>query len=232
MPTTYLVRMDVEWFKSLQKANNLTSYDLGKAIGRERTAVSRILNGTQKMTLEQAGAIAIALKVPVREVVERAGILSPAKARAILPGFGEGDAVPFATQGADGLNAEQIGVIASALGRNRPGIDVWRVKGVSMMLAGLLPGDFMLVDQHLGQRPQSGDIVIAQVDARHEPTTVLRRYSPPVLVAASVDPNETVVHVVDGVNVSIFGVVVASWRDGPIGTNRYTYPDMFRSSER
>jgi hypothetical protein len=58
-----------------------------------------------------------------------------------------------------------------------------------------------------------GDVVIAQVyDRGGSAKTVLRRFEPPVLVAASMDPEDWRVHVVDGNNVLIRGKVVASWR--------------------
>jgi SOS-response transcriptional repressor LexA len=95
---------------------------------------------------------------------------------------------------------------------DRPGVDVWRVKSRAMALSGLLEGDFMLVDTHAAERVRAGDVVIAQIYTRTGANTVLRRFEPPVLVAASADPADGRVHVVDGDNVVIRGKVVASWR--------------------
>ena len=79
---------------------------------------------------------------------------------------------------------------------------------------GYMPGDYMLVDTHASERARAGDVVVAQVydNAKGSAVTVLRRFEPPVLVAASTDPEDRRVHIVDGVNVVIRGKVVGSWR--------------------
>jgi SOS-response transcriptional repressor LexA len=205
--------MDAAWFKALQKRTGVTTFDLGAAIGRDRTVVSKIINGNQKLTLEQAAAFAELLGVPLADMITRAGIGTPAQAQQVSPGFSESDAAPW--KGPDRPN-DPGRAIAAALGADRPGIDVWQVKGKSMQLAGLMPGDFMLVDTHAADRARAGDTVVAQL---YRPSgrdmtavTVLRRLEPPVLVAASVDPADARVHVVDGVNVLVRGKVIASWR--------------------
>lgn len=203
--------MDVLWFKQLQKRAGVTSFDLGEAIGRNRTAISKIINGSQRMTLEQARIFAELLGVPLSMMVEKAGLADASTAQQLAPGFSESDAaawVPVSGM-AEGV---QVPSIAQAMGGGKPGIDVWRVRSQAMALAGLLAGDFMLVDTHQSERVKPGDMVIAQVYNRTGASTVLRRFEPPVLVAASTDPAEGRVHVVDGINVVVRGKVIASWR--------------------
>lgn len=203
--------METLWFKTAQKRAGLTSFDLGKAISRDRTVISRIINGTQPMTLDQARVFAELLNVPLPEMLERAGLADKGTAQQLAPGFQESDAaawVPGPGAGGD----RDVPTIAQALGGGRPGVDVWRVKSQAMSLSGLLAGDFMLVDTHQAERVKPGDVVVAQVYNPRGATTVLRRYEPPVLVAASADPADRQVHVVDGVNVVVRGKVVASWR--------------------
>ena len=211
----YLQTMDASWFKALQKKAGLTSFDLGEAIGRDRTAISKIINGTQRMTLEQAKVFAHLLGVPISEMVEKAGLAGRETAQQLTPGFSDSDAASW-VPGPETTSAqiEAVVSVAYALGGNRSGIDVWRVKGRAMALAGLLDGDFMLVDGNASERVRAGDVVIAQIynNATGTATTVLRRFEPPVLVAASVAPEDGRVHVVDGVNVVVRGKVVASWR--------------------
>lgn len=204
--------MDVLWFKQQQKRAGVTSFDLGAAIHRDRSVISRIVNGTQKMTLDQARVIAEQLQVPLPELLEKAGLADPAIAQQLGPGFADSDAAPFVV-GPSGGTGLTVKTIADALGGDRPGVDVWRVKSGALALAGYLSGDFLLVDQHAAERVRAGDVVIAQVYQRNgTATTVLRRFEPPVLVAASCNPEEARVHVVDGVNVVIRGKVIASWR--------------------
>lgn len=210
--TAYLQGMDATWFKAQQKAKGLTSFDLGEAIGRDRTAISRILSGKQRMTLEQAGLFAVAFGVPLAEVITRAGInVRPAYASA-FSGLSEGDAAPFEL-GPRAGPGHTVQSIAESLGGNRPGVDVWRVKGQAMALAGLLLDDFILVDLNQSERVRAGDVVVAQIYQRNgTANTILRRYEPPVLVAASADPADGRVHVIDGSNVVIRGKIIASWR--------------------
>lgn len=203
--------MDAAWFKSLQKKAGLTSFDLGSAIGRDRTAISKIINGTQAMTLEQARIFADMLGVPLSEMVERAGLAGKPVAQQLAPGFAESDAAAWVAGPALAETAS-VRSVAQALGAQRPGIDIWRVKSQAMALGGLLLGDYMLVDTHAAERVKPGEIVIAQVYQAGTAMTVLRRFEPPVLVAASADPQDGRVFVVDGVNVVIRGKVIASWR--------------------
>lgn len=203
--------MDTIWFKALQKRSGLTSFDLGEAIGRDRTVISRIINGTQRMTLEQARIFAEKLNVPLHEMLEKAGLADKGTAQQLAPGFQESDAAQWAPGPSFGDDRD-VPTVAEALGGGKPGVDVWRVKSQVMALAGLLAGDFMLVDTLQAERVKAGDTVIAQVYNRTGATTVLRRFEPPVLVAASIDPADGRVHVVDGINVVIRGKVTASWR--------------------
>jgi SOS-response transcriptional repressor LexA len=202
--------MDGEWFKKRQRALGVTSFHLGEALGRDRTVVSRILNGVQKMTPDQAQVFSQLLKVDLSEVMERAGIIDSPTAQRLIPGFADSDVAAW-TEGQSMAETAAVRNIALAMGE-KPGVDVWRVKSRAMALAGLLEGDFMLVDTHQSERTKPGDVVIAQIYSQGTASTVLRRFEPPVLVAASVDPADGRVHVVDHNNVAIRGKVVASWR--------------------
>lgn len=202
--------MDDKWFKLQQKRAGITADQVAARLGRDRSVVSKILSGKQKMTLEWANAFADALQVPLATVLEKAGVTDAPTAQTFSPGFAESDAAPF-VYGPGMAEGTQTRSIAQLLGE-RPGVDVWRVKSRAMALAGLIEGDFILVDTHAAERTRPGDVVIAQIYGRSGANTVLRRFEPPVLVASSADPADARVHVVDGHNVVIRGKVVASWR--------------------
>ena len=203
----------MEWFKRRQQIANVTSFDLADAIGRNRAVVSRIYHGKQKMTLEQAEAFARVLDVPISEVVLKAGIASKETVQELNPGFSESDVAAWVPK-PEGAKGPDIEAMARALGGGRGGVDIWRVKSKSMALAGYLEGDYMLVDGHQRDTCKAGDVVLAQVYDFNvgAATTILRRYQTPVLVAASADPAEWGVHVVDHNAVVIMGKVVGSWR--------------------
>ena len=162
------------------------------------------------MSLDWAKAFAEVLQVPLDVILEKAGVTDAPTAQNFAPGFAEADAAAWIPKAGTSENTT-VKAIAAAFGE-RPGVDIWRVKSRAMALAGLMEGDFMLVDTHQAERAKPGDIVVAQVYSRTGATTVLRRYEPPVLIAASIDPSENRVYVVDGENVVIRGRVIASWR--------------------
>lgn len=202
--------MDVNWFKQQQKITGVTSEALGEALGRDRTIVSRIYHGRQKLSFDQAKVFADLLKQPLAEVIARGGLTDPATAQSLHPGFSEGDAAPWVPGPTEKSVASNK--IAEALKTTEAGRDIWRVKSRSMALAGYLEGDYFIVDANLS--PRSGDVVVAQAYdwQAGAATTLLRRYDPPALVSASSDPADWKTYVVDDNNVVIKGVVIASWR--------------------
>lgn len=201
--------IDTQWFKQQQRKVGVTAEQIAHHAGRDRTAVSHIYMGRQRMSLDWAKSFSEMLQVPLDEVLRRAGEVDAGTAQELSPGFAESEAAPFIPKDAD----RTAMTVAEAFG-SRSGVDVWQVRGGSMALQGLLPGDMMLVDTHAADLVRPGDIVVAQVydHARSTSATVLRRYEPPVLVAASADPTDRRILVVDGINVVVRGKIVASWR--------------------
>lgn len=202
--------IDDKWFKAAQRRAGVTADDIAKRLGKDRSLVSRIYVGRQAMKLEEAKIFAEVLGEPLNEVLRRAGIADEPTAQVLSPGYSDSDAVIWAPKQGEGRDIEAI---ASALGK-RPGVDVWRVRTSAMALQGLLPGDFLLVDTNSAERARTGDIVVAQVhdNAQGKAVTILRRFEPPVLVAASTDAEDQRIRIVDGINVVIRGKVTASWR--------------------
>lgn len=127
-------------------------------------------------------------------------------------GLSEGDVAAWKPKASRDEPSSRIADMGKLLAGGRGGRDIWQVTSRAMILAGYAEGDFVLVDQHA--HPEAGSIVLAQVYDWElgSATTLLRRYDPPVLTAASTDPAEWRPYVVDGKNVRIMGVVTASWR--------------------
>ena len=200
--------MDDKWFKTQQKRVGATAEDIARVMGRSRVNVSHILTGRQRMSLEWAQAFAEVLQVPLAQVLEKAGVTDRDTAQQAAPGFSDGDAAPWTGKTTNPGKFEAIGAAFGA----RPGVDVWTVKARAMELAGILPGDFILVDTHAAEMVKTGDVVIAQVYSRGTAKTVLRRWSAPVLLAQCSPSEDEPVYVVDGDNVAIRGKVIANWR--------------------
>jgi transcriptional regulator with XRE-family HTH domain len=203
--------MDTKWFKDKQKEAGVTAEDIAKRAGRARSNVSHIYAGKQKMSLEWAQAFADTLNVPIDEVLKRAGAISEPRAQQINPGFSESDAAPFAGKAPEQQRAANR---AQTFGGDRPGVDIWTVRSNALALNGYLPGDQILVDTHQSETCRAGDVVVAQKYdwQTGSATTLLRRFEPPVLVAASLEPDDQRIDVVDGTNVIIKGKIIASWR--------------------
>jgi len=203
--------MDDKWFKAKQKAAGVTAEEIAQKMGRDRSIVSRIYNGHQKMSLEWARAFADVLKVPLDQVLKHAGALDAQQAQTVAPGFSESDAAPWAGEFKDHGRIKRV---AAIFGAEDTGIDVWTVRSTALALNGFMVGDYLVVDTTKSENCKAGDFVVAQIYdwQTGTATTVLRRFEPPVLVAGSLDPDEQRVHVVDGKNVVIKGKITASWR--------------------
>jgi hypothetical protein len=117
-------------------------------------------------------------------------------------GFAE-DAIPFDAESADPTVFAVIkALIGSPADANSRTINSRALEGL-----GYLPGDIVIID--LRRKPVRGDVVCAQVSqsGRSEPETVMRIYHPPVLIAATFDPQQRLLWV-DDPRVKIEGVVL------------------------
>lgn len=95
----------------------------------------------------------------------------------------------------------------------RKDASLWQVRSRSLDLAGLLPGDVVIIaPDRTDARP--GEIVCATIYNWQDsaPISVLRLYEPPYLLAASTDPQFRKPELVDHDRVIIKGLVVASFR--------------------
>lgn len=204
--------IDATYFKRRQRERGVTSEDLGRAIGRDRTVISKIYSGQRAIKPEEVPLLAAALDISVEDIIERAGMASPAVVRRLAqpPGMAEGEATPFDWKSRTADEA----TLSAAFGLNRAGVEAWAVKSDSMDLAGYLKGDIMVVDRNRAERARAGDDVLAQVYdyAAGDARTVFRRYDPPFIYAISTRQTELKPHLVDGERVAIVGVVTFSWR--------------------
>lgn len=208
--TTYHF-MDVTWFKQKQKQAGATTADIAEAMGRDRSIVSHIYSGRQRMSLDWAKAFADVLKVPLDEVLTHADVLDGETVQQITLSPSGSDVDPFTDPGTtDHKSNERI----NALGGGRPGTAIWTVKTTALALGGYLPNDHIIVDTLKAEHCKAGDVVLARVYDRQSglAITLLRRFEPPALVAATNDPTKQRIHIVDGNNVAIIGKVIASWR--------------------
>lgn len=202
--------MDEKWFKKQQRKAGVTADEIAAELGRDRSLVSRLYVGRQRMTLDQARAFSKVLAVPLEEVLSRAGVATPEEAPRLAPGYSDGDAVQLPSMRPGSADAKA----AQCLGGGREGVDVWQVTSNCLLFKGFKSGDLMLVDMQADERARLDDIVLAQVFDHNsgKPATVLRLYQPPILIGAGPDDADNRAYLVDGSSVVIRGKVIASWR--------------------
>jgi transcriptional regulator with XRE-family HTH domain len=66
-------KIDSAWFKDRMREIRLRQDALGRALGCDRSVVSRIINGRQELALSQVLPMAEALQVSPFEILKRAG---------------------------------------------------------------------------------------------------------------------------------------------------------------
>lgn len=140
--------------------------EMGDILGlRSKNAVSKLVARLEEMNVlerDRKGRLlprSIAYPVRVLGIVE-AGFPSPAEEEL-----------------ADNISLDDL------LIQNRQATFLLKVSGDSMIDAGILPGDMVIVDR--GQTPKSGDIVIAEVDGAWTMKYLRKRGESVVLIPAN-----------------------------------------------
>lgn len=166
-----------QWLEAALKKTNETPSALARRAGLATTTLTRFLNDPHApmLTLRSLAKVAHAadiqpLGLPQKKIVPSAGYLSESEAEPYR--FGDEGTLDLAIK---------------ALIGDRTAADPWLIKTRSLDLAGLLPGDIVIVD--LNERAVSGDVVCAQAYQWEKSLaeTVFRLYEPPYLVAATSD---------------------------------------------
>lgn len=73
--------MDVDWFRQAKRAAGVTDAQIANALGIERSGANKMLNGKSAFNARRAGSLAALFKVPVEEILFRAGITNPLSIR-------------------------------------------------------------------------------------------------------------------------------------------------------
>lgn len=94
--------------------------------------------------------------------------------------------------------------LGELLVRNKAATFLMRAKGVSMLEAGILDGDLLVVDRSV--RPVSGSIVVATLNGEHTVKFLRRRAGRVYLEAAN--PEYPAIEVTEDEDLVIFGVVM------------------------
>ena len=196
---TSTARATKDWVKAVASHMNLSVSDLARRAGMSPSTLTRFINDkSDKLTITDRTLDAISAYSGIQKYVQ------PGSRRA--PGFGEPDAVVF-DQGGSELPAWVKEAVRVARGQ-RNGVEAWIMKGRTLDLLGILPGDVVIIDQNA--RPRAGDIVCAQVTdlATGSTEMVMRRFDPPFIHAHSAKLGPLRPELVDDERVVIVGVEI------------------------
>lgn len=201
------------WLLEVLDKTRLKPSQLATNAGVSDTTITRLLNSesyTGTLAPETVERIKATYRVPGPEEYassRRSQMIGLSEASRIDPRKERGD----------------LAAIISAIIRQRPGVDAWRIKTMALEGVGYLPGDIVFVETLAdGELPKPQDAVCAQVvDYQHGAAeTVWRVYDAPFLVGAANDRTAYKPLLVDGDRVKIFGVIRESYRPHGLSATR------------
>lgn len=79
--------IDTDWFRARLAARKLSQRGLAKAMGVDPSAISLMFRGMRRMTVEEAGQVAVLLQATTQEVLEAAGVPVQGGERVRLMGY-------------------------------------------------------------------------------------------------------------------------------------------------
>ena len=200
-PDRVTARLHRDWLKSLPA---IAGKPLGQIARDIKVAPSTLYRPLQ----EGDDGISTLHANTIAKVVAHFGVPPPTDVAGAAPaarrGFGE-DAAPFE------IATDPISQAITALIGDANGVTPWTVRTRAVELAGILPGDVVLLDLNRAAKP--GDIVCGQVYdwQRMRAETVIRLFdrAPPVdlLLPRSLDTGFRA-EVIDGERVTVKGVIL------------------------
>ncbi len=205
-----LVSMSMKHLKELLVAKGKTQSQLAEALGRDKSAITNLLQGKRQLKASEIPVIAAFLGVHETHVLGMPD--APAPKPVTDGGLQEAVRIPF--QGAPSAQTLRSGQIVEENGRYyyeetalpEAHCYMLEVRDDSLNLAGVLRGDLLLCDPK--RTPQDGDIVIVQhYNEDGSAQTLIRGYQPPFLEVASTTPTHAKLHE-DRANVAIMAVVI------------------------
>jgi len=187
-----------EWIRAVARHLNISLSDLALHSKLAASTVTRYMNDkTGKLTITDRSLEAIASYSGIPKNV------FPGQRR--LPGFGDGEAVPYDANQDERLPEWVLAAIEAQRG-DRNSLEPWLMKSWALDLLGILPGDVVIVDKN--RRPKAGDVVAVQLTdlATGKSEAVLRRFDPPFVLTHSAKMALTKPEQVDDERVIILGV--------------------------
>lgn len=187
-----------EWIKAVAAHLNLSVSSLAQGSGIAPSTLTRYINdSTGKLTVTDRTLDAISGYSGVQKYVQ--------PGNRALPGLGESEAQRYSPEESEPLPEWARAAVAAAKG-NKNGVEPWIVRSWALDMAGIIPGDILIIDQN--RRPKTGDVVLATITdlVTGSAETVLRIFQPPFLVTHSAKLGACQPEAVDENRVVIMGV--------------------------
>ena len=194
------------WLKQVAEHMNMSPSQLALSSGLAASTITRYLN-------DKSGDLGISDKTldAVSQFTGVPKLQTPGQRR---PGhLPEPDAELWAHAGRSANdNDDPVAATIAAWTESSNSRDAWKMKGWALELAGVMPGDILIVDEN--RRPRAGDIVCAQVTdwQSGQSDTVMRLYEPPYILTHSARLGASRPEQVDDDRVVIRGVAVSVLR--------------------
>ena len=180
----------IAWLDRVVETTGLSLSRIATDIGMGDTTLTRFRNSkTYQGLLSQ---------MTVQQVSDLSGIPGPGVSTLSTPRGLREDGARYQSE-----STSVPHTAVNALLRGRPNARPWVMKSDVLTLAGIRPGDILIIDQSLEAR--DGDIVCAQIEVGLGARTVFRLYQRPNLIGASFDPSAIRPEIVDGSRVRIVG---------------------------
>ena len=128
-----MTTINTRWFTDRLDERRMSQRQLAKLMGLDSAAVSLMLRGKRRMSLEEAAQVAVLLQSSTQEVLEAAGVQLNAARQVPIIGFSMADGTvvlhPEGThdmvEAPPGLPADAVAIQTRSAGSDRPMYDGW-----------------------------------------------------------------------------------------------------------
>lgn len=192
----------IAWVKAVQAHLGVSLTELARRARIAPSTIQRPINDPQWDGMLSGRTLAA--------IGDAAG-LKPLEFPARMRGMAEAEAEPYVHEARPDA-ADNVERAVRELCRGRNGRDPWVMRSYALEMAGILPGDVMILDMNLA--PQPRDVVCAQIYdwSGMKAETIFRLYQPPFLLTHSMRAGPDKPITVDNQSVVIKGVVGAVLR--------------------
>ena len=195
--------MDSDWFKDRLRDRERTQEHLAVAIHRERSVVSRIINGKQPLQIDEVRPFSEVLEVPVVEILYRAGLWKAQPSVVLAPIINSVEAGEFADTTPDEPPSAEHSIVVEYPYKT---VFALRIEGDSMDR--MAPENSLIVVDYSEKKVKDGELFVF----RREGEATFKRYrkdkSGAWLEPDSTNPRHTPLFPGNGEVIEVIGRVI------------------------